>query len=586
MSQIVIGKAGNHNVSIDVDVLLGTRLLIQANSGGGKSWLLRRLAEQLYGKVPVIIIDPEGEFASLREKFDYFLVGEGGDTPAHERSASMLAETLLKLRANAVCDLYETFRKNPMGRHLWVKAFLGGLLDAPKSLWRPTVVIVDEAHMFCPEKGESPAEGVMVGLATAGRKRHFCPIWATQRLALLQKDGSSQLQNRMVGLTFEDVDVDRAAALLSVSKEESHEFKKQVKTIDPGNFFAFGRAISKERILVHVGPVTTSHEAETGKSSAMEPPPPPEKIKALLPKLADLPRTAEEKAKTEAGLRAEIRSLKIQMRSAPVQKLQPTAADPRAIERAVRETRAQSEKVIARVHADSKVLRAHGARLAKALGDLAIAAAKTFVGVDLDISKLKIPGGEIHKGETPAAVRTEPVGRQPPSYPRPDVKNNGDGQLTPYQQDILRGLAELEAIGRSEVPRGLAGAAAGKSHKSSTFERYTAALRSAGLIEYKGNKLAITDAGRGHVTDIDQSLSSDDVQDRLLRILTPYQRDIVKALVDVEGQPLSWDEIGEKIGKSAASSTFERYMASLKSSEIIEYDGPKRAKAAAWLFLE
>src|SRR5690242_7974913 len=87
MSKIILGTHGKKNAVIDLDVLMRTRLLIQANSGGGKSWLLRRVAEQLFGKVPVIIIDPEGEFATLREKFGYVLVGKGGETPADIRSA-------------------------------------------------------------------------------------------------------------------------------------------------------------------------------------------------------------------------------------------------------------------------------------------------------------------------------------------------------------------------------------------------------------------------------------------------------------------------------------------------------------------
>ena len=33
----------------------------------------------MFGKVPVIIIDQEGEYATLREKFDYILVGKGGE---------------------------------------------------------------------------------------------------------------------------------------------------------------------------------------------------------------------------------------------------------------------------------------------------------------------------------------------------------------------------------------------------------------------------------------------------------------------------------------------------------------------------
>lgn len=48
----------------DLDALVDTRLLVQANSGGGKSWCLRRLLEQTHGKVQHLVIDPEGEFSS------------------------------------------------------------------------------------------------------------------------------------------------------------------------------------------------------------------------------------------------------------------------------------------------------------------------------------------------------------------------------------------------------------------------------------------------------------------------------------------------------------------------------------------
>lgn len=150
MSQIVLGQAGGHAARLDVDKLLRSRMLIQANSGKGKSWLLRRIAEQLFGKVQVILVDAEGEFPTLREKYAYVLVGKGGETPADPRSAALVAHTLLKLRACAVCDLYEM---KPYARHEWVQKFCDALIDAPKELWHPCVVIVDEAHTFCPEKG-------------------------------------------------------------------------------------------------------------------------------------------------------------------------------------------------------------------------------------------------------------------------------------------------------------------------------------------------------------------------------------------------------------------------------------------------
>lgn len=43
---------------------MDTRLLVQANSGGGKSWALWRFLEQTHGQVQHHVIDPEGEFAT------------------------------------------------------------------------------------------------------------------------------------------------------------------------------------------------------------------------------------------------------------------------------------------------------------------------------------------------------------------------------------------------------------------------------------------------------------------------------------------------------------------------------------------
>jgi uncharacterized protein len=44
----------NENIFIDLPILLKTRLLVQANSGGGKSWLIRRILEQSQGKVETV----------------------------------------------------------------------------------------------------------------------------------------------------------------------------------------------------------------------------------------------------------------------------------------------------------------------------------------------------------------------------------------------------------------------------------------------------------------------------------------------------------------------------------------------------
>jgi uncharacterized protein len=105
-------------VLVDVGKLVESRMLLQANSGGGKSYAIRRLLEQTNGKVQQLVIDVEDEFHTLRERYDYVLAGRsGGDCPAEPRSADLLAKRLLELGTSAVIGIYEL--KAPE-RHLFV----------------------------------------------------------------------------------------------------------------------------------------------------------------------------------------------------------------------------------------------------------------------------------------------------------------------------------------------------------------------------------------------------------------------------------------------------------------------------------
>src|SRR6201988_3100992 len=65
--------------SLDLEELLATRLLVQGNSGSGKSHLLRRLLEQSAPWVQQTIIDPEGDFVTLAGHFGHLVI----DAEAH-----------------------------------------------------------------------------------------------------------------------------------------------------------------------------------------------------------------------------------------------------------------------------------------------------------------------------------------------------------------------------------------------------------------------------------------------------------------------------------------------------------------------
>jgi uncharacterized protein DUF87 len=567
---IVIGKADGKNVHLDVDKLLSSRLLVQANSGKGKSHLLRRIAEQLFSKVQVIILDPEGEFATLREKYGYVLVGKGGETPADPRSAALVAHKLLELKASAVVDLYEM---KPAARHEYVRAFLDALIDAPKQFWHPLVVIVDEAHIFCPEKGagESVASEAMIGLATRGRKRGFACIFATQRLGKLRKDAAAELLNLMIGGTFIDIDRKRAADALGFYGAEKHEFFDKIKVMERGNFYTLGPAISLDRILVHVGEVETSHpEAGSAKHGA-EPPPAPEAIAKLLPKLSDLPKAAEEKAKTEADLRAEVRSLKAQLRQAPQETKgkQVTVVDEKAIARAV----ANTEKTFQKSLAQSAGL---VAKLQKFLVQFSQEAAK-LAGVKL----AEIPAA------TPNLVRqpslAAPKLKEPKDWPRPKPEaqpTNGD--LTSSQAAILRALMNLEVFENTTPSREQLAFWSCVPPTSGGYKNNLGALRTMGAITYPTPRtVSITDHGREQIGNVD-AVDLEEVIERGKRILTDSQNAILDVLVG-SGELVSREDLAAAVDVPVTSGGFKNNLGAMRTAGLIDYPAAGMVKAADWL---
>lgn len=291
-------------LAIDIDKLLLTRMLLQADSGGGKTVALKRILEQTHGHVQQIIIDPEGEFSTLREKFDYLLCApEGADAIANPKTAPILARKLRETRVSAVIDIYDL---RPQEQKHFVRLFVEELLAAPKNLWNPCLLIIDEAQVFAPEGDKAESLGAIMDLRGRGRKRGLCPILATPRLAELSKDACAGLQNKLIGVTTLDLDVKRAARDLALTPIEATTL---LRNLEPGEFFCFGPALTRKITKVKIGKITTSHGQHlTGKDK--RPPAPSEKIKAVLAKLADLPKEAEQEAKTLADFKAENARLK------------------------------------------------------------------------------------------------------------------------------------------------------------------------------------------------------------------------------------------------------------------------------------
>lgn len=246
--------AGGAVAELDLEELLATRLLVQGNSGSGKSHLLRRLLEQSAPWVQQCIVDPEGDFVTLAEKFGHQVV----DAARTEAELTRIAGRVRQHRVSVVLNLEGLEVAQQMRA---AAAFLGGMFDADRDHWYPVLVVVDEAQLFAPSvAGEVPDEarrlslGAMTNLMCRGRKRGLAGVIATQRLAKLAKNVAAEASNFLMGRTFLDIDMARAADLLGMDRRQAEMFRDLAR----GNFVALGPALSRRPSAITIGPVETS----------------------------------------------------------------------------------------------------------------------------------------------------------------------------------------------------------------------------------------------------------------------------------------------------------------------------------------
>ncbi len=281
--------------ALDLEELLATRLLVQGNSGSGKSHLLRRLIEQSAPWVQQAIIDPEGDFVTLAERFGHVVV----DASAHtEAQLQRVADRVRRHRVSVVLDL-EGLEVDMQMRA--AAAFLGGLFDAERDYWYPMLVVVDEAQLFAPaaagevsDDARKSSLGAMTNLMCRGRKRGLAGAIATQRLAKLAKNVAAEASNFLMGRTFLDIDMARAADLLGMDRRQAEMFRD----LQRGHFVALGPALSRRPLPIRIGAVETAGRGGSPKLTPL--PPAPEDARDLLFKAGEAESSAPRPAPRRA----------------------------------------------------------------------------------------------------------------------------------------------------------------------------------------------------------------------------------------------------------------------------------------------
>lgn len=543
--------------SIDLPVLLETRLLVQANSGGGKSWLLRRLLEQTAPHVQQLVIDPEGEFSTLREKFDYVIAApHDGDALAAPKTAALLARRLLETGVSAILDIYDLKAHE---RQAFVRLFLEALVNAPRNLWHPCMVVVDEAHVFCPQHGSAEASQSVIDVATRGRKRGQCLVLATQRLSKLHKDTAAEMLNKLIGRTALDVDVKRAADELGMNAKDA---MMELRSLLPGQFYAFGPALSSNVSKITVGGTATSHP-KPGDRLMKAPPAPSTKIKAQLAKLSDLQKEAEAEARTIDELRAEIVRLKRDAKKPVVDETEIQRRVTKAVEadrRAVKKAWAEMEDQVRVAFVSAKNITD---KLATSPAFPEIAPNQHDVSVAIErFADKNLEKPKNGKTLIPVTFVAAPSGVQV----TPTTLRSG-------AMKILRELAARSPAGYS---RAQVGALTKFSHKGGTFNTYLSDLRRAGFIEERDGLLFASDAGVAQFGDKPPAPAThDEVMAQWAKALRSGAYKMLEGIVSAGSDGIHRANLADMVNMTASGGTFNTYLSDLRRNGLISERGKR-----------
>lgn len=601
---ITIGQAEDGKaLKVDPAKLLTTRMLVTANSGGGKSYLLRKLFEQIGQTAQLIVLDMEGEFVTLREKLDLVIVGPGGEIPADVRSAGLLVRRLMERELSAVIDMSEMRAGD---RRRFVKTFCETLVELPKSLWRPLFVGLDEAHQFAPEKGQGEAESTqaVIDLCTLGRKRGYCSVLATQRISTLNKTAAGECNNKFIGRMTLDVDIKRAAFELGVNPAEA---VKMLRDREAGEFYGFGPAIDRTGVtLAKVGEVETTHPT-AGKGRTLTPPKPSKTIADAVAELSDLPKEAEAEIKDLAAARQRIaeleRTLRQSTKQAPpgvaaadakaragadVARLQKTIAElKKGLETAMKVMAEINAKGFDAVGIDPEVVK----KAVQSAADQIVKAATTELGrKQAEFDRLR---DQVRKSiaamqklleASDVSVRVdvkhnEPFTVVPTSRPtrNPDATPVQPAEgFTTTQQRIIDALAWYESLGNPSPTLTQIGAVALIDPTGGHFSNVVGPLSSGGYVERGNGTLRLTDAGRAIAQPMEGADTLDEYHDVLRQRVRKMKSaggktiEMLDFIISAGGEPVTNEQIGEACSIDHTGGHFSNMIGPLGTAGLIE----------------
>jgi len=577
-------------LNLPIDLATQT-ILIVGKRGSGKSTTCVRLAEQFFkAKIPFVSIDPTDTWYGLKASKDgkgpglgvYIFGGRHADLPLESTAGALVADVVVDHRISAVLSI-KHFSGRERGR--FVSDFADRLYHRNTE---PLHLFLEEAHEVAPQqpfKGEEEMLGRVTRIWKLGRSSGLGGSAITQRPASLSKNITTQAEVLIVHRILGPQDV---AAIREWIKYhgESDQVLSQLSGLKTGEAwlwapdFPEGSPIGLRRVKILDRETFNSSATPKAGERQTEP-------KVLAPVDLDALRSkmAATIERSKADDPKELRK-KLAAKDAEIRKL--TAGikpvDPEALERARQEG------------ADNAARQFRGET--KKLQDKIKDTAQLLAGIRGSFDKACEILNEACLGEIKAVPFTEVMSRPnqrfkapafrptPPILPRRNkVVVEDDGNLTGPEQRILDAIAWMESIGVNQPEQPAVAFLAGYRIGGGAWNNPRGRLRTRGLVEYAGNCVLLTEAGRALANKPDTPATTEGLHAAIMARLRGPEQKILRVILERYPHSISNEECAAEAGYSLGGA-YNNPRGRLRTLGLIEYPSGGMLRARNILFLE
>ncbi len=213
----------SNDLNLDLEEIIGQCIGILGIRGSGKSNTAGVIFEELLrNNYPLTIVDIDGEYFGLKERYEVLVVGHGDgvEIEVDADCAEEIAQISMEKNIPVVLDLSGFLSEE---RTEFLNEYLTALWNLAGKLRRPYIVGIEEAHEFIPQGVKTELKELIARLALRGRKRGLGTIIISQRSAKVEKDVLSQAGILLLHRVVHEVDMRVYTELLPWRKSETKE---------------------------------------------------------------------------------------------------------------------------------------------------------------------------------------------------------------------------------------------------------------------------------------------------------------------------------------------------------------------------